>query len=500
MKTLKGCRKIRLIESKDENTLKLRKQYDDLLSENSSLKTELINVNSNLKILQNDKHRLLEGTNTLQKQIDELQDDLKGKNTEYIDMKSQISTLTSSNLDLEGKLKPLEFKNQQLSQEINLLKNSHEQIQDNKLKESTERLNIERKYAQDLLSFKTKVTTLEDELKLVSKQLDNEKERNQKYIIDLDNITLSHKNEIDKLLNDKADIESSLTTQTRLVKLYEEKLDIEATNRIKVEEKIITLETLIANEKDNTTTIIDEYKNKISKLEDDIIKYQENLKVEEKKSIINEKKYNEINELYQSLKEATSTDDINNNDDSSSSSQPSKISLFDKYMNIKEELRLAKQDHQTMEAMFNQVQREVQAKVPLIQEQKYQYNKLLATNEELTNKLKAVHENYDILSNKSHEIEDNYNNIIQDNKKLTIENNDLAKQVQSLLSAQALKDQGIAPSFNSTTIPNADEVMNMSANEVISTHLVSINSIADMQQNQLLLSQLRECTEIGTNG
>ncbi len=149
--------------------------------------------------------------------------------------------------------------------------------------------------------------------------------------------------------------------------------------------------------------------------------------------------------------------------------------VYGRYLHVCDELTTSQGMCREMEKYISQIQEEIARKAPVIQQQRFQYNRMVESYNQLTAKLSEASTAYSAMSTEYKLATDKASQLTRQNELLQQETDDLARQVRALLKAQHQQVASAPTSFSS-----ASEVP------------VVVISVDDMQsKNQQLLSAVR---------
>jgi chromosome segregation ATPase len=189
--------------------------------------------------------------------------------------------------------------------------------------------------------------------------------------------------------------------------------------------------------------------------------------------------------------------------------------LYNKYIGIVDELRKERKERNLLESYIQQIQREISEKAPVIESKHLQYQRMLTTHTQINNKLGDATRANDELTRERNELD-----VLNKNNKRIInilkqENDDLARQIRSILRKTTNdnyndenndkqltigNDNNSNNSTNNIDVSTIDNLIQSGSinqlNDIISEHLVKVTDINSMQlQNQRLLTIVRELSK-----
>lgn len=168
---------------------------------------------------------------------------------------------------------------------------------------------------------------------------------------------------------------------------------------------------------------------------------------------------------------------------------PGKREYAQLYYKTAEELRRVKKDNLELNRCVKQIQAEVNEKAPIIQSQRFQYNRMLQSHQQLCTRLSEAGKANADLTSRNKQMEKRSGDMESELASLKLENNDLARQVRCLLKGN---------DFNEREQEDAAFALpqKMDAQSIIGQTLVEVHSPDEMQQqNQRLLGLARELTK-----
>lgn len=152
--------------------------------------------------------------------------------------------------------------------------------------------------------------------------------------------------------------------------------------------------------------------------------------------------------------------------------------LYGKYLQALDQLRQEKHESKLLEQYLQQIQREISEKAPLIEQQRFAYNKLLSLNTTLSEKVQHMQSDQTALKEECEQMRGARATAESSLARAQQECDDLARQVRSLLrgKSQISSDRG-----------------DLSSHDLISESLVEVVDIDDVQsQNQRLMTVVRD--------
>ena len=155
--------------------------------------------------------------------------------------------------------------------------------------------------------------------------------------------------------------------------------------------------------------------------------------------------------------------------------------LYAKYLSALEQLRTEKHESRLIEQYLQQIQREISEKAPMIEQQRFAYNKLITLNTNLTEKMQQAQADTAHLQQEYAKISKQRESDLGELAHARQECDDLARQVRSLLRGKSQV---------------SGDLSTLSAQSLISESLVEVDDVEDVQrQNQKLLSVVRELSK-----
>lgn len=168
---------------------------------------------------------------------------------------------------------------------------------------------------------------------------------------------------------------------------------------------------------------------------------------------------------------------------SSTNVQIGQAELYAKYIAALDQLRTEKHESRLIEQYLQQIQREISEKAPLIEQQRFAYNKLITLNTTLTDKMQQAQAEAAHWQQECAKISKQREQESAELSHARQESDDLARQVRSLLRGKS-------------RVSDPSDMSRLGAQALISESLVEVDDVDDVQrQNQKLLAVVREISK-----
>lgn len=168
--------------------------------------------------------------------------------------------------------------------------------------------------------------------------------------------------------------------------------------------------------------------------------------------------------------------------------------LYDRLVLLERELLQERNKRKETELYMNQILKDVENKAPLIAKQRRDYQRIVQSHHQLTEKIDRLTEENHYLKTNTKDSELKIAQLVKQQKLLEVHNADLSRQIQHILRVSMQAELG----DNSMAILSEPSVVEESEGQgIISNHLIVYNNIEELQsRNEQLVQVIRKlCDE-----
>ena len=466
----------KLYTESHEECLKLREKVGDFekgtgdtAKENVMLKHKVEELTSAVQLAKQQETQRLEEIDTLRARV-------KEQATQLVESQKRESQALKESAAQNNKVGPLECEIERLQNDLQTL-SKHAEWQEAQLTEKNNLLKETRNTASSRVNeSEKKLNEAQEEVCRLKSQLENVQKALEKSNEALSRERLSYKELETKLILTEEQLTKEFNAQKRLAELYREKAE-EAGSRVN------TLQAQNTSLREKLAQADARMKEQVEKLR------QQTTEKFKKQAAVSLEKVQALEAELKSTKEQQITVSQQVSDISQvapTAVEPFLLSqgatlkdMYDRVVKAEEALRKETKAKQEMELYMNQIIKDINEKAPLIVGQRMDYERALASHDQVSQRLDIAMRELSKARHRENQAIEVQEKLEKDNKTLTNQVSDLARQVQHLLQSNQRQTKPFT--------------VGVDANATITENLVVFNDIQELQvRNQQLLQVVRQ--------
>uniref|UniRef100_T1J0B3 Nucleoprotein TPR n=1 Tax=Strigamia maritima TaxID=126957 RepID=T1J0B3_STRMM len=425
------------------------------------------------------------------REMDKYQDELTELREKFENsLKERCEAITKSE-DLASKELTLEYREQRLNQERELLSKQIDWL-NKELTDKTQEVNsVRRDKTAKTIQLQNQLDQVTDELSSLREVSATVKESLEKQIHENETTVQKLKDARDSSVSMEESYQQQLRAQTRLADLYKSSSE---DGQKRIEELVTAVEEL-----QNVLSRAQEdfQKHEVELLEKDTNIIKERDALQEKVESL-EKELSNANKLLSCLRpKSLSAENIAALSPSAAiasnllKSGMTLTQIYCEYTKIAEELRIEKHESERLNQYIDQILQEIEERAPQLKRQKEDYEKAVETNASLTRQLETALREFEGMRIETDEAKRKSGHFERENQRLMRQVADSGLQVRTLL-----KEVEELRSGTVSMDQEEEDVTSTSSADLITKKLVTFKSIEELQnQNEQLLIVIRDLSE-----
>lgn len=478
----------------EEELRRLREKNKEYESAQEKFSSEQTSLSKAKEELEGEKRELVRILEWRASEIENLNDEVKQLSEKLMEASTSKMALQVKLNELEAAEVSIKYKEKRLEQERELLQGQISWLNIELKSKSEDLLSLSRQKGKEILELKFVLENKEDELNKFQEQVASLKTSN-------DHVQKQHEEMITKLKEAKEQntmmkekFKDELNANIKLTDLYKrEAADSEAKSE-ELSRAVEELDKLLKDAGETNKALEEKLQEVNSTTDKSVADLKERIE-----SL--EKELENANELLSNLKLRGPAGSVLTEEHMTMSPTAAAISkikpgmplaeLYTAYVSSQEQLQLERLESKRINKYLDDIVQEVEAKAPVLKRQRDEHERMQKSVASLSAKLEQAIKEVHRLQNEADEANKRSSFLERENQRCELQLGDLAKQVRVLLveleearGNHVLHEEELSSSDVSST------------SEVISQHLVTFRSVAELQeQNQRLLVALRELSE-----
>jgi len=463
---------------KDEQFTEMKRKFNDAQTKLIKAKQEMITIKANNDRTEAEKRDLMSV-------IDKKTAEIESSNEEYEKLLNTLHKTKDELYEVNKQLSTLQnnetsarFNEQRYRQEYDILKKQNEWQNEQLKKKNEEFLQYKQQKDKDIKQLQDNFDSsnnererLDKSYRLLQKQYEEQKDK-------INELIVKYNDSENKIILSESRFKNELDSQIKLVEMYKNRSEM-------LKEKLKESKGLVAQMESVYNNKLDKLQKEYDKCENE--KQQLLLQVKE----IQENNPTALGSL--SLDQSLSSENQNMSFLSPTAMATSQLmrsgktftEVYAEYAKLQDILRREKENNERLAECLSSVQKEIDERAPILQQQREDYEKTLAENEELASNLSLVSKECE---NQKSEIESKDKKLASVKREYDIlkqENEDLSRQIVAIMVEQ----HGIGESGEFEYSASTD------SEAVINEKLVIAKNVEELhQQNKKLLMVVRELT------
>uniref|UniRef100_A0A7M4F817 Nucleoprotein TPR n=1 Tax=Crocodylus porosus TaxID=8502 RepID=A0A7M4F817_CROPO len=474
------------LKSLSEKNKELEAAQDRSAAVQSKLTREKEELEAEKRDLVRTSERRSQEVEHLNEDVKRLNDKLMEANAEKVKLQLKLDELETSDVSVK-------YREKRFEQEKELLQNQNNWLNAELKAKTDELLHIAREKGNEILELKCSLENKKEEVSRMEEQVSGLKQTNenlQKHVEDLLNKLKEAK---DQQSGMEGRFHNELNAHIKLSNLYKSAADDseaksdELTRAVEELHKLLkeageankTTQDHLAEVEESKAAMEKELREKISKLEKELVNANELLSATKRKgAILSEEELAAMSPTAAAVAKVV---------------KPGMklTELYNAYVETQDQLLLEKLENKRINKYLDEIVQEVEAKAPILKRQREEYERSQKAVASLSAKLEQAMKEIQRLQGDTDKANKHASVLERENQRLEIQVKDLSQQIRVLL--MELEEARGNHVIRDEEVSSADI---SSSSEVITQHLVSYRNIEELQQqNQRLLVALRELGE-----